>query len=177
MYSTIGNGWGPDVTIDTIYNSNYCGIVRKVIATKDTFGNIQRKLIEGLGSEFGFIAYSYDPGFENGAFTKCIKFNGTVLYGDSSLNCDLPLGIYDIDKRFNIRVYPNPTRNKINIELDKTTSENYTLELKSICGNSIFKRDCKDANETIDIENFTSGIYILIIKNSDRTYTQRIIKE
>jgi hypothetical protein len=176
LYSTIPND-PADLTIDTIYTSNFYGVNRKTIATKDTFGNIQRKLIEGLGSEFGFIAYSYDPGFENGAFTTCIKYNGTTLFGDSSITCDLPLAINNIQQNINVKVYPNPTSDKLIIEIDKNIVGNCTLELKTIYGTTLIKKETKLSNEIIDSNNLSSGIYILTIKNADKVYTQRIFKD
>lgn len=176
LFSTIGNGWGPDITIDTIYNDNYYGVTRKVFATKDTFGNIQRKLIEGLGSEYGFIAYSYDSGFESGTFTNCIKHNGVTLYGDSTVTCDLPLAITNIQQDIKVKVYPNPACDNIIIEFDKNITSNCRIELKTVYGTTVIKKERKFSNEIIDIENLPSGIYILAIANSDKVYTQRIVK-
>lgn len=177
LYSTIQNGWGSDINIDTIYTATYYGVNRKVIATKDTFGNIQRKLIEGLGSEFGFIAYSYDPGFENGAFTKCIKFNGTTLYGDSSISCDLALGISELKSNFDLKVFPNPTTNRITIETKENTMTPYNIELKTIYGNTIINKQTFLNTEILNLENLPTGIYLLAIKSSNKLKVERIIKQ
>jgi hypothetical protein len=163
--------------IDTIFNTNYFGISRKVFATKGTLGNYERKLIEGLGSEFGFIAYSYSPGFENGAFTKCIKYKGTTLYGDSSISCDLPLAINNIQNSMKVKVYPNPTSNTLIVELEKSFKGNCTLELKTIYGTTLIKKETKLATETINCNNLSTGIYTLSIRQDDDIFIQKIVKE
>ena len=72
-----------------------------------------------------------------------------------------------------IKVYPNPTNDILNIVLNNST-EHFTISVYSSLGQELYKTT---SNSSIDISNFTNGIYFLKVKQNDRTWTTKIVKE
>ena len=85
-----------------------------------------------------------------------------------------PLGVSDISKQ-EIIVYPNPTNQLINI---KTLSENYELYVYDITGKLIFHKEVLNSNGTqeLNVTNFENGIYILKIKEDQKTFETKVVK-
>jgi polyhydroxybutyrate depolymerase len=71
-----------------------------------------------------------------------------------------------------IRVFPNPTNNRINIET------NNPLELKEIIlYNTLGENlNIKSTNRLIDLTNLNIGVYLLSIKTSKGTITKKIVR-
>jgi subtilisin family serine protease len=80
--------------------------------------------------------------------------------------------------RMYISLYPNPVRDKLNIEIYDNKENSILIEIYALQGNLLFSRkyNCNnDINNLITIEefrNFQSGIYILSIKNSENQLTK-----
>jgi hypothetical protein len=71
-----------------------------------------------------------------------------------------------------INIYPNPTKNILNIKTNLHILA--TIEIYDIKGKLIIKQEL--LNNSINLENLESGIYIIKIKDSDKTYTSKVIK-
>jgi polyhydroxybutyrate depolymerase len=71
-----------------------------------------------------------------------------------------------------IRVFPNPTNNRINIET------NNPLELKEIIlYNTLGENlNIKSTNGLIDLTNLNIGVYLLSITTSKGTITKKIVR-
>ncbi len=74
-----------------------------------------------------------------------------------------------------IDIYPNPTRNLLNIKLNNIEIEQATLF--DISGKQILDLELKSKITIADISNLKSGIYLLKIKTPKNTFVKRIIKE
>ena len=76
------------------------------------------------------------------------------------------------DLNNSIRVFPNPTNNRINIET------NNPLELKEIIlYNTLGENlNIKSTNRLIDLTNLNIGVYLLSIKTSKGTITKKIVR-
>ena len=98
-----------------------------------------------------------------GAFTDSISFtdnyNYVAEYGPASLNIESIKGD-DIE----IKVYPNPTRETVNIKCYKG-AENYSIsyELLDCIGRVWNSGDCTAEDTKIDISRLPIGLYILAI--------------
>ncbi|MBK9636786.1 MAG: T9SS type A sorting domain-containing protein [Bacteroidetes bacterium] len=73
----------------------------------------------------------------------------------------------------NIKVYPNPTNSVFNLVLSQPL-DHFTVIIYSLLGKELSK---SSNNSSIDISNFTNGIYFLTIKQNDRNWTTKIVKE
>lgn len=70
-------------------------------------------------------------------------------------------------------VYPNPVRDLLHI---KTSENKVSIEMYNITGNLLLKENCWN-DQTIDISDFSKGIYILRSTYNDRTTIEKITKE
>ncbi|MBA5630219.1 PQQ-dependent sugar dehydrogenase [Moheibacter lacus] len=84
---------------------------------------------------------------------------------------DETMGVEDQNK-VNISIYPNPTKDFVNITSNKAIDEIsiYTMDGKLI-------QTLKGNTTQIDISNFSNGIYIMTIQSGDIMKTQKIIKK
>lgn len=90
-------------------------------------------------------------------------FDDLRVYNNSTLSTDdLVLD--------NIKIYPNPTTDVINIKTDDpiTNAELYSLQGQKV--NTSF------SNNTVDVQNIASGIYFLKLRTSKGEVTKKVIK-
>lgn len=83
------------------------------------------------------------------------------------------LGTDTFNMASNIKVYPNPSKGNFTISLE----ENATITVNDMLGKIIYSAKVKSGNNTIDISNYQSGIYLLNVKNETGSVTKKIIKE
>jgi len=113
-------------------------------------------LVNGTSYEFAVTVYAV---------------GGNSAPGFATATPDIGLGIDDLDLldgKFSY--YPNPVDDYLHINLD----EPFKARLYSI--NGILLMDAK-SKKTIDISNFSSGIYILKIQVEDKIYSGKILKK
>lgn len=72
-----------------------------------------------------------------------------------------------------IKIYPNPTTDKITITLN--TTENYTVALSSADGKTILTKNITSTSNTISVNSLESGIYYLTVKGLNTLYTHKVI--
>ena len=109
--------------------------------------------------------------FTNGQGSlKCILTNSDNCTDTAVLNVNVgPTGINDI-KNANIKIYPNPTNNIINIEgLNK--NENNTILIFDVQGKLVITKTINEKG-TIDLSELNKGVYVIKIGE----VAQRIVK-
>lgn len=72
-----------------------------------------------------------------------------------------------------LRVYPNPTNDIINVQKN-VLGETFELEIYSILGEKLLNTS---KTTSIDISSFPSGIFLLRVKQNDKTWTTKIVKQ
>jgi Leucine-rich repeat (LRR) protein len=74
------------------------------------------------------------------------------------------------------KVFPNPTRDFLKIQMEKPLNNNALLELKDICGNTVLSQNMGNKNEVeLQLQCLSKGIYFLQINNGEDTFVQKII--
>ncbi|UAB80390.1 T9SS type A sorting domain-containing protein [Marixanthomonas sp. SCSIO 43207] len=94
-----------------------------------------------------------------------------------------PISIF-IDPELNVndnnvsqlKIYPNPAKNWINVKLAQKL-ENSILNIYDLNGRLISKQKVNGDTFILNIEDYSSGIYIISLSNKDRILEQRFIKE
>ena len=101
---------------------------------------------------------------------KCILTNSDNCTDTAVLNVNVgPTGINDI-KNSNIKIYPNPTNNIINIEgLNK--KENNSIQIFDMQGKLVITKTINEKG-TIDLSELNKGVYVIKIGE----LAQRIVK-
>jgi hypothetical protein len=78
--------------------------------------------------------------------------------------------------KLNYNVYPNPSNGKFTI--DNLTNDTYDLKVNNIFGQQVLiEKQIKNVNKEIDLSLFSSGIYIVEIKNKNNNFTHKLLLE
>lgn len=130
-----------------------------------------------------FASYAIVPGAINQSFTPTsngiyaveITKNGCV---DTSI-CEaiFSVGLDEFDNNF-LSVYPNPTSNKLFIELPNRMNEIITVRIISSNGKLLFSETVKKQHKlSISTKRFPPGFYVVEIQTKNKLFQRKIIKE
>jgi hypothetical protein len=85
--------------------------------------------------------------------------------------------LQDIISDHKIRIYPNPTKGMINIEIPDNENLTALILVYGIQGNLILSEKVKGTLTGIDLNNQPPGMYILKISLGDQSSDWKVIKE
>ncbi len=131
--------------------------------------------IEGIGSNKG-IVWSGSAFIIGGWYwLLCMSESGELIYMNPNYNsCYLnSTGITEKNNTI-IKVYPNPTKSIITLEIPKQ-SENCMLEIIDVYGNVLIKTEPNNPKEVIDIQALKSGFYIYMLRAKGLYKTGKIV--
>lgn len=74
-------------------------------------------------------------------------------------------------------VYPNPTKNKVNIALKNNLHTIDAVIVNDILGKTILTKNVKNQNTEVDLSNFSNGVYFVKIKANGNEKIVKLIKE
>jgi len=101
---------------------------------------------------------------------------GTCEYTDGTLTGEF-LSLEDFNiKLSKLRVFPNPVMkdNKLNIKFDNVVSTN--IKLFNVTGKLVMEDTISNSSsKTIDLNDFTNGIYLLQITNGLVSVTKKVV--
>jgi hypothetical protein len=86
-----------------------------------------------------------------------------------------PVGIIDRVDAIGVKIYPNPTPGKVNIEFGRMLKSKVHLQVSNLAGQVIIKRELFDIQTTIDLTNKVKGIYFFRITTDSSEYIYRIV--
>ncbi len=75
----------------------------------------------------------------------------------------------------NLKIYPNPVKDVINIELPDSSIRKFSFELTDFSGRSLFIK--KDNETKINVSGLENGAYIGVIKAGDKTVVRKVLIE
>ena len=74
-----------------------------------------------------------------------------------------------------LKVYPNPAKGIVNIDLAGTVTGETTYELFDVQGRKVISKVSSNAIETLNVENLSDGIYMLSIQNGSAKTTKKVV--
>ena len=117
-----------------------------------------------------------------------IKGSSTILTNSpKTLTCgasarfssENKLDVDDTEKQSQFNVAPNPTSGKIRASFKVPATKSVELSVMSLVGNVVWQQRITGAGEHyeqwIDLSNYQSGMYLVILKMADNTETKRIV--
>ena len=118
-------------------------------------------------------------------FDRAVKFqfsSGDVEFDALSLNEEdtdcvtnsSSMGIYTIDTKFKINLFPNPTSDNLTISLEGI--DNVNISIINSEGKILTEESCVFDKDKINLSNYQSGIYFVKIMTSDESKQLRFIK-
>lgn len=76
----------------------------------------------------------------------------------------------------NVSFFPNPASNFLNISLPNNNSDS-EIRIINILGETVLTEKRNEVNAKIDISALAKGIYVLEIRNREKLFTQKLIKQ
>ena len=74
-----------------------------------------------------------------------------------------------------IKVYPNPTKGILNIDLASNTFRESTFVMYDVQGRQVVSKKSSNTIETLNVENLSEGIYMLTIENDLGKTTRKVV--
>lgn len=110
--------------------------------------------------------------------TKSFIDHGATGRGTGSIKFSLITGLNDQKEiNNNISIFPNPTKDLVEIKLDKI-AENTTISILSLNYQELKTESVANENHfTISTADLASGVYFIAVKNEHYSFMERIIKE
>ena len=102
-------------------------------------------------------------------------FNSLASYNSSRSNIasNVLNGIYELnDERSNIRIYPNPVKNELNIDFEGGSA----FEIMNLMGQIVYNGNLIK-NSIVQTSNLSSGVYLIKFKTGKSFEYKKILKE
>ncbi|HEY6913077.1 MAG TPA: family 16 glycoside hydrolase, partial [Paludibacter sp.] len=123
------------------------------------------------------ITYT-DASFATGAVgVRC--YNAITRWDNISVTSSLVSAVKDLKTTENIKVYPNPAKNFLEVSFNERLNNDFSIHILSINGSLIqTKKRSKDvAMVYFDTQNMAKGTYLVNISSDNESYQSRFIKE
>jgi hypothetical protein len=92
------------------------------------------------------------------------------------------IGIEEVSGMTNVKVYPVPAKDELNVQFAYSGNGNVTLLVTDVCGRNadatiVTSVNGNTTNSVIDLSDLSSGIYLLQIQTPTGTSVQRFVNE
>ena len=102
----------------------------------------------------------------------CIR----VVYQDYSMACEQCVTVQPVNveeqSANDINIYPNPTNGLVNVKVEDMTR----ISVVNTMGQVVYDKDVDNENETIDMTQYESGVYMLKITTENGIAVKKIMK-
>ena len=103
-----------------------------------------------------------------------INYHGNV--NRSATLANFTLSAEDFQNEPSFTIYPNPAREKMNINLNPRIG-NARLQVYDVLGKRIMDKEISDINSSVNVSNWNNGIYIVRVISGDLSETKRFVKQ
>lgn len=168
-------------------SGNFCKLYKNGVLVKTA--TVNSLDLENTGTGNLFIGYSKagPDEYANGDMDELKIYSRALSDAEiqnmysSLFNCSLVTGLVNANKEFNIfNVYPNPTSEKLVVELESSNYSANSIELSvfSVDGKLIRKDIYKnfDTRVLVNVEDLQVGLYILQVKINNLEQNYKFIK-
>jgi hypothetical protein len=136
----------------------------------------------------GLYSYLWSPGgattpsisnLTPGSYTVCVNDANSCSDCDT-VTVNSPTGIVSANGKYSLHLYPNPVRDKVNIEITSPEIANMKVRILDITGKTIYSEDFYSMKGVVKEYNFAgypAGFYFLEVKIGDSAITEKIVKD
>ncbi len=107
------------------------------------------------------------------AYNIYLKLSGVANPLPNSVNEEM-----QYSNRDNFKIYPNPTKNSLTIEPKEfQNSDKFTITIVNVLGEIVLHKQSASVIETLELNNFKSGVYFIEIIQNAKRHSAKFIKE
>ncbi len=153
----------------TVVTNTTAGGQRTLVVTRDLTGNDAND-------------FEFDPS-DTTIQLVWARGNNTFIFGNhGSGNRDdtvagFTLGILDQELAQNVRLYPNPAKDNINIDLGAINYVDSSIKIYSVLGQLVTEQTLNATTTAVNTASLPAGIYLMTITAEDASVTKRFIKQ
>ncbi|MGH2666595.1 S8 family serine peptidase [Flavobacterium sp.] len=132
------------------------------VIPNEPLGNLNGLVADGIWTLHVEDPYNGDGGVVNG-------------FGLSICKVSPSLGVNE-NEIVGLKVYPNPTKGTISIDLGENLEESVTtLSFHDIQGRQIFTKKVSFTTGNVNIDHLQNGVYLLTVENGSKKATKKIV--
>lgn len=134
-----------------------------------------QEVIASQGNSYSNASASIDFTIGEAVIATLSNTGNTLTQGFHQTNLTV-LAIEDFDINYQARVFPNPTQDLLQVEIQNFEGLNF--KMYDIQGRQLSKEKLNSINTTINTTPYAKGLYLLVILNENNQLlkTYRIIK-
>ena len=102
------------------------------------------------------------------ATLKTVVSEGNIVETPVTMKIVSGVGIDDYTQQNGYLVYPNPTQNEVQIETQNSNEQIQSVQLYDVNGKYITSKTVNNANATINLSPYSSGIYIVKVLSENK---------
>jgi hypothetical protein len=152
----------------------------------DMDGAITIEVNGGTGNPFTYQWFMNGNLFSEDPNLTGLSAGEYVLFATDQSDCvssdtvvvDINVGIFENNDEQNIALYPNPTTGKFQLDIELSIEKEVGISVFDVTGRTVFVQNeqpiLKD-NITIDLTDFTDGIYLVRVQVGEDVLVRRII--
>jgi hypothetical protein len=126
--------------------------------------------VEGIGDISTGLFSLYISYFENAESLNCFEDNQVTFSNNGGC---VTTGLKEYVDKNDLKIYPNPTSNKLYVELEHPTRTK--VSLFDITGKEVYSTIINQATSTIDVSSFKSGLYLVKVVNENGSSKSKLV--
>lgn len=152
-------------------------------ASVTSYTNVKIPFHNGLPADSVIISINSSSHNHDTSNTQYAAYVGSVLKIDNMTFASqkMVLGVNNVTDAGEIKVYPNPARNQINVNLSDISDALEKLAVYDLSGrlmsSQVYSGGVRSVTENIDISSFSSGIYLIEVTTGNGRFYQKVCKE
>ena len=75
-----------------------------------------------------------------------------------------------------IAAYPNPANDRVNIKVNRTTTDVMLMQIIDVTGRVVFESNTVGINNLISIAEYEAGVYVVKVTSNEQVYTTQLVK-
>lgn len=92
----------------------------------------------------------------------------------TSNGCGTPASVSNVVNNLHLTVAPNPASDQLRVVINTDGVYNADLRLVDLMGRTVLQQNIEKYN-FIDVSNLESGVYVLEVKEGQKSYTQKVV--
>ncbi|MFK7757818.1 MAG: phospholipase D-like domain-containing protein [Flavobacteriales bacterium] len=90
---------------------------------------------------------------------------------------ELTVGVEDINNAWEVRFFPNPVSDQLNLFVDNSQNRDLTVQLTDVTGKTVYTSALVGKKHIVPVTELSTGVYVLSILDGSSVYTEKIVVE